>query len=217
MAKQYGLGRGRLLRDYGLEQASELKRYEEELGAAEDAAAFDKQNRGWAEILGGATGAALSFLVPGGQTGAYAKEGYLIGKNLGGWGQHGLSKYDPENYALSTDMGKFEVQDKYKMDEINRAFKKADESAFWSEVAETGKDIGSYYLLSEGDDWLSNLFGEESPIDFENVSAGYGNIRGLDPGGGIDWSYDRFKPLDYAFSPSASSRTTYGNLNTGRG
>ena len=42
MAKQYGLGRGRLLRDYGLEQASELKRYEEELTSADDAAAFDK-------------------------------------------------------------------------------------------------------------------------------------------------------------------------------
>lgn len=213
MPKQYGLGRGRLLRDYGLEQASELKRFEEELGAAEDAAQYDRENRGWAEILGGGTAAAVTFLSTGDLE--LAHKAYLGGKNVAGWGQHFLSEYDPKNYALSTDMGKFEVQDKYKMQEINRAFERADESAKWSEIAETGKDIASFYLLSEGDDWLSSLFGEDDPVDLKNVKAGYSNIRGLDTGEGIDWDYNPFKIADHSFFPRSSSGSTYGNLDTG--
>ena len=75
------------------------------------------------------------------------------GGEAGKWGHRLVSGYDPEDYRISTDMGRFDVQDKYKMADVNRQFEEAYKSQFWQDVAGTGKTLGTMALLggdSEG-------------------------------------------------------------------
>jgi len=144
----YGKGRSRLYAEIGKEQAFEAKRYEEELTAAEDAAREESKGASaWSGI--GSTLAALGTFLTTGDLKSTAKA-WAWGGEAGKWGHRLISDYDPEDYAISTDMGRFDVQDAYKMEDVNRRFQEAYESQFWQDVAGTGQTLGSMALLSGG-------------------------------------------------------------------
>ena len=147
----YGAGRSRLIAEIGKEQAFEAKRYEEELTAAEDAAKADSEGSSLWQTLGTVAGALFFGLGGGGLKGAY--EGGIAGGEGAKWMHRLFSGYDPEDYSISTDMGKFNVQEAYKMEDVNRQFEEAHKSRFWQDVAGTGKTLGTMALLggdSEG-------------------------------------------------------------------
>jgi len=151
----YGSGRTKLLYDISKEQAFEAKRYDEELTAAEDAAKADSEGSSLWQTLGTVAGALFFGLGGGGIKGAY--EGGIAGGEGAKWLHRLFSGYDPEDYSISTDMGKFNVQEAYKMEDVNRQFEDAHKSQFWQDVAGTGKAIGSLAYL--GSD-LGGMFGE---------------------------------------------------------
>jgi len=141
----YGAGRSRLIAEIGKEQAFEAKRYEEELTAAEKAAR--EESKGASLLSGvGSTLAALTTFLTTKDLKSTAKA-WAWGGELGKWGHRLISDYDPEDYAISTDMGRFDVQDAYKMEDVNRRFQEAYEAQFWQDVAGTGQTLGSMALL----------------------------------------------------------------------
>ena len=156
----YGKGRSRLYAEIGKEQAFEAKRYEEELTAAEDAAR--KESKGASAWQGiGSTLAALGTFLTTKDLKSTA-EAWAWGGEVGKWGHRLASGYDPEDYAISTDMGRFDVQDAYKMEDVNRRFQEAYEAQFWQDVAGTGKTLGSMALLggdSEGESAWKRFLG----------------------------------------------------------
>jgi len=161
---RYGAGRSRLLYDISKEEAFEAKRYDEELTAAEDAANRESEGASLWSTLGSFTGALLLGLGGGGVKGAM--KGWTLGGEAGKWGHRLASGYDPEDYRISTDMGKFNVQDAYKMADVNRQFEEAHKSRFWQDVAGTGKAIGAMALLggdSEGVSAWDRLLKQQGP------------------------------------------------------
>ena len=148
----YGSGRSRLIAEIGKEQAFEAKRYEDELRLAEEEA--KKESRGasaWSGV-GSSLAALGTFLSTGGDLKSTAKA-WTWGGEAGKWGHRLVSDYDPEDYALTTDMGRFNVQDAYKVEDVNRQFQEAHESQFWQDIAGTGKALGTMAYLggdSEG-------------------------------------------------------------------
>ena len=149
----YGAGRSRLFAERSREQASEKERYERELAAAESAARRES-NRGslWSS-LGSAAGATIGF-VTGGPAGAY--KGMQLGKEAGKWGSRIKSSgYDPKDYAISTDVGRFGVSQKYALQDINKQFEEAHESQFWQDVADTGVTAMSLFTAPDlaGKEW----------------------------------------------------------------
>ena len=147
----YGAGRSRLIAEIGKEQAFEERRYEEELTAAEDAAR--KESKGASAWQGiGSTLAALGTFLTTKDLKSTAKA-WAWGGELGKSFYRLASGYDPEDYRISTDMGRFDVQDKYKMADVNRQFEEAHTSRFWRDVAGTGQTLGTMAFLggdSEG-------------------------------------------------------------------
>ena len=137
----YGAGRSRLIAEIGKEEAFEERRYDEELVLAEEAARRESEGK----TLSSAVGSGLGLLW-GLYTGNPYK-GYLAGREGGTWLHNLFSGYDPGDYALSTDMGRFDVQDAYKMEDVNRRFQEAYEAQFWQDVAGTGQTLGSMALL----------------------------------------------------------------------
>lgn len=159
-----GLGKGRFLRERGLERAFELKRYEEELAAAEEAQEADWEEQDlWSIVTGsiGAVGGAYAGFVSGGPVGALkgAGAGWTVGTEAGKWGQHFTSDYDPEDYALSTDVGRHDVSRTWELQDVNQQFARAEEAKFYEDIAETGKNLGSLWMLFSGG---SNIAGEEA-------------------------------------------------------
>ena len=159
-----GLGKGRFLRERGLERAFELKRYEEELAAAEEAQEADWEEQDlWSIVTGsvGAVGGAYVGFVSGGPVGALkgAGAGWTVGTEAGKWGQKLTSDYDPEDYALSTDVGRHDVSRTWELQDVNQQFARAEEAKFYEDIAETGKNLGSLWMLFSGG---SNIAGEEA-------------------------------------------------------
>ena len=154
-----GLGRSRLYAEMGKEKAFETKRYEEELTAAEDAAKREAEGASLWQTLGSVTGAILGM--GGGFEGAM--RGWTAGGEGGKWLHRLASDYDPEDYQISTDMGRFDVQDKYKMADVNRQFEEAHKSRFWRDVAGTGQALGTMALLDGGDSLWEKYINTDMP------------------------------------------------------
>jgi|TARA_Y100000034_G_scaffold118905_1_gene160095 hypothetical protein len=159
----YGAGRSTLLRDIGTERASERARYEQELNEAEDAKAADSSASSLWSMIGSFIGASIGFYT-GGPQGAY--RGYAYGKEAGKWGYEGVGAltgtgYDPEDYAVSTDVGKFDVSQKYELEDINRMFVEADRAEFWKDVTDTGITAMSLFAAPkmEGAEWWTKADG----------------------------------------------------------
>jgi len=159
----YSEGRSSFLRDKGGERATERARYEYQLAKAEKAAKKDSDKSSLWQVVGSAAGAVGGFFA-GGPKGAY--RGNLAGKEAGRWGSRLTSGYDPENYAVSTDVGKFDVSQKYELEDINKQFQEADESRFWQDVTGTGVSLMSYLQPPEGlegKDWWTDTEGGGAP------------------------------------------------------
>jgi hypothetical protein len=135
----------------GKEEAFEKRRYEEELTVAEEAARGESQGKTAFSSIGSVLGllAGLKMGKP--------YEGYLAGREGGTWAYNLMSGYDPEDYALSTDMGRFNVTQDLDIKDINKRFQEAHESQFWQDVAGTGKAVGTLAYL--GSD-LGKMFGK---------------------------------------------------------
>ena len=155
----YGAGRSRLIAEIGKEEAFEARRYDEELAEAEKAARGESQGKTLWSTLGSIGGGIAGFFA-GGPKGALA--GYTAGGEVGKWGYNLFSDYEPEDYYLSTDMGRFNVTQDLDIKDINRRFQEAHESQFWQDVAGTGKTLGSMALLggdSEGESAWKRFLG----------------------------------------------------------
>jgi hypothetical protein len=151
----YGEGRTRLYRDIAQEEASEFGRYESELGKAEKASRQDIESSTLWQALFGTVGAAAGFALSGGNPYGAVK-GWTLGKETGKWGQRATSGYDPEDYAISTDPGKFDVSQRYKFEDINRQFEDAARTRLYKDITGTGMSIASMLSLGakgEGGLW----------------------------------------------------------------
>ena len=151
----YGAGRSRLIAEMGKEKAFEARRYDKELAEAEKAARGESQGKTLWSTLGSIAGAAIGAATLDPKN---IYKGYLYGGEVGKWGYNWLgSDYDPEDYALSTDMGRFNVTQDIDIKDVNRRFQEAHESQFWQDVAGTGKAVGTLAYL--GSD-LGKMFGK---------------------------------------------------------
>tara|TARA_R100000093_G_C1929635_1_gene68320 strand:+ start:245 stop:781 length:537 start_codon:yes stop_codon:yes gene_type:complete len=148
----YGRGMSRLYAERGREQAGERSRYERELKSAEGAAKKESERGSLWQTLGSVVGAGVG-LFAGGPSGAY--KGWQAGKEVGRWGSRATSGYDPKDYAVSTDVGKFGVSQKYDLQDINKQFQEAHDSQFWQDVAGTGVSAMSIFNAPElaGSEW----------------------------------------------------------------
>jgi hypothetical protein len=156
-----GLGRSRLYAEMGKEKAFEAKRYEEEVTAAEDAAKIDAEGSSIWQGLGSTLAAFTTFLTT--KDIQKTAEAWQWGGEAGKWGHRLVSGYDPEDYQISTDMGRFDVQDKYKMADVNRQFEEAHKSRFWRDVAGTGQALGTMALLDGGDSLWEKYINTDMP------------------------------------------------------
>ena len=147
----YGAGRSRLIAAKGKEKAFEARKYDEELVVAEEAARRESEGKTLSSAVGSGFG-----LLWGLYTGNPYK-GYLAGREGGTWLHNLFSGYDPGDYALSTDMGRFNVTQDIDIRDVNRQFEEAHKAEFWKDVAGTGKAIGTLAYL--GSD-LGNMFGK---------------------------------------------------------
>ena len=164
----YGAGRSRLIAEIGKEQAFEARRYSEELAEAEEAAREESQGKTLWQTVGSVAGA-LAGAATMDPRNIY--KGYLAGGEVGKWGYNWLgSDYDPEDYALSTDMGRFNVTQDIDIKDVNRRFQEAHESQFWQDIAGTGKAVGT--LAYVGSD-LGKLF---QPTGSEMLGEPYQDI-----------------------------------------
>ena len=144
----YGAGRSLLYRDVGQEEAREQSIYEKGLRRHEGAVEEEAEESSLWSILTGVPSGILGLLTTGTLKGAAT--GYTIGSEVGKWAQNLLSDYDPADYALSTDVGKFGVSQKYDIEDINRQFEEAYRSQFWKDVTGTGKSLATLALLNKG-------------------------------------------------------------------
>ena len=151
----YSKGLTNIFRSKGTERATERKRYEDEIGHAEEATAEESREGSLWQTLGSAAWAAIGF-VGGGPAGAYA--GYHAGKEVGRWGQRISSDYDVDDYAVTTASGKWDTHAKYDLEQINRDMKAADEAGFWKDVTGTGMSAFSMLTAPDlaGSEWFAD-------------------------------------------------------------
>lgn len=134
-----GLGRARLLSDMGREAAYEQRRYENQLIQAERAAERESAGKGaWG--LGGSLIGAITAAA----TGQDPRKGWEWGGEAGTHAYNLFgSDYDPRQYALSTDMGKFNVSERLSIEDVNRRFEEAHKSQRRKDWVGTGKVLAS--------------------------------------------------------------------------
>ena len=171
----YGEGRSRLIAAKGKEKAFEERRYDEELVVAEGAARKESEGK----TLSSAVGSGLGLLW-GLYTGNPYK-GYLAGREGGTWLHNLFSGYDPGDYALSTDMGRFNVTQDIDIRDVNRQFEEAHKAEFWKDIAGTGKTMGTLAYL--GSD-LGKLFTGSEILEKGTDVSGFSprNLYGGEPG-----------------------------------
>jgi len=148
-SQEYGAGLSLLYRDMGIEEAEERKLYEEQLKEHEEAVLKASEESSALSLLGSTLFAAAGFY-GGGFKGA--AKGWTLGGEAGKWAHRGYGKltgtaYDPADYALGTDMGKFGVSKKYDIEDINRQFEEASTSQFWKDVTGTGTAFATMAML----------------------------------------------------------------------
>ena len=153
----YSKGRTRFIKDRGHERADERDRYERELANIEAKQQSESLGSSIWQGVGSAVGAGIGFFA-GGPAGAY--KGFQAGKEAGRWGRklgQSITGTTPErDFAVSTDVGKFDVSQRYDLEDINRQLKEAEKSRKWQEITDTGTSLMSYFNPPEdlaGKDW----------------------------------------------------------------
>ena len=158
----YGEGRSRLYRDIAQEEASELARYERELSSAEEAQRSDVES-GTLWSTAGSVLATAGMFAFGSKDPKSLLKAWQYGGEGGKWAHRAFSGYDPKDYAVTTDPGKFGVSQRFKLEDINRRFEEAERSRYWKDVTGTGTTAASMLALGAkgegGDpgfwDWLT--------------------------------------------------------------
>ena len=172
----YGKGMGRLMRERGIEQATEQKRYERELAAAEEARRKESSSKSmW--------GTGLSLL--GGAL--FGPVGLVAGKALGTFGADVAMK--SEDVKISTDVGKFGVSQKGQLEDINRQLEAADKGQFWKDVADVGTTALTAFTLGGGSLTDTSTWKDVSMTKFGGKAAGGGmGLFGKGAGGQSMWN-----------------------------
>ena len=156
--REKGTGKSLLYKDIGQEQSFELGRYNRQLAGAETAREQDIESSTLWQALFGTAGAAAGFAL-GGPAGAM--KGWTGGREAGKWGQRAFSDYDPADYAISTDPGKFDVSQRYDFEDINRQFEEAERTRLYKDITGTGTAIAAMFA-GEGEGGLWDYFERES-------------------------------------------------------
>ena len=68
-------------------------------------------------------------------------------------GSESFSDYDPADYAISTDPGKFDVSQRYDFEDINRQFEAAERSRLYKDITGTGTAIAAMFASGKGGLW----------------------------------------------------------------
>ena len=126
----YGAGKSQLLADYGAEKYEEGEKRAKDIETAGRARTVEQERKSLLSLVGGAVG--LAFFGPAGMA-----IGYGLGKAAGGLGTYGGKNV--EDYMVSQDVGMFETQEKYELQDINRDLPAADRADFWGDVADIGQ------------------------------------------------------------------------------
>ena len=154
----YGEGRSLLYADKAEEEWFEQDRLEKELKAAEDAASKESEGSSALSLLGSTLAAGMTFLTT--KDLKSTAKAWTLGGELAKWGRKGIKKvlgtaYDAKDYALSTDMGTFDVSKGADIEEINRDFEEAQKAQFWKDITGTGATLLTLGgMKSTGIDWL---------------------------------------------------------------
>ena len=149
----YGEGRSLLYADKAEEEWFEQDRLEKELKAAEDAVSKESKGSSALNFLGSTLAAGITFLTT--KDLKSTAKAWALGGEAGKWGHRLVSGYDPEDYALSTDMGTFDVSKGADIEEINRDFEEAQKAQFWKDITGTGATLLTLGgMKSTGIDWL---------------------------------------------------------------
>ena len=171
--REKGTGKSLLYKDIGQEQSFELGRYNRQLAGAETAREQDIESSTLWQALFGTAGAAAGFAL-GGPAGAM--KGWTGGREAGKWGQRAFSDYDPADYAISTDPGKFDVSQRYDFEDINRQFEAAERSRLYKDITGTGTSIAALFASGGkgGEGRLWDYFTNESsnllPLGEETIT-----------------------------------------------
>jgi|3_EtaG_2_1085321.scaffolds.fasta_scaffold140251_2 hypothetical protein len=143
-----GAGRTRLYADKAKERASEERRFKKERLKAISAMNKEASEESlWSMFTGGVSAIAAAILAPPGTKLKTATTAYTVGSEAGRWGQKLTSDYDPEDYYASADVGKFDVMQKYDIEEFNLGLTDAYESDWWRDVTSTATNLLSAYAL----------------------------------------------------------------------
>jgi hypothetical protein len=126
----YGSGKSLLLADYGAEKFEEGETRAKDIETAGRARSVEQERKSLLSLLGGAVG--LAFFGPAGML-----IGYGAGKAAGGLGTYGGKAV--EDYMVSEDVGMFDVEEKYELQDINKDLVAADKADFWGDVMDIGK------------------------------------------------------------------------------
>ena len=146
----YGAGRTQFIRDREQERAQEESLFRRQKAAAEAGFEGEAGSEGILSLIGSGIGAAVGFFTGGGIPGAV--KGWTYGSEGGKW-LHKLSRhFDPEDYYVSTDVGKFDVMQKWDLEEFNRALSSAYTSDFWQDVTDTGANLLSLWYADSGEE-----------------------------------------------------------------
>ena len=143
----YGAGRTELIRSREQERAREEGRFRRERAQAQQAFESEAEEEGILSFNTGTIGAILGFST-GGLPGA--AEGYSYGTEVGKWGHKAISDFDPEDYYVSTDVGKFDVNQRYDLQDFNRVLSSTYTSDYWQDVTDTGANLLSLWYADSG-------------------------------------------------------------------
>ena len=119
----------KFLFDYETEGYREAKQKSEGIQQSEGARAVEDERKLWWSVGLGLLGALFGPIgVP---------IGMAVGKIVGEFGTVGGKQ--AEDYLISTDVGKFEKQEKFQLEEFNRNLKAYDKSQLWTDIMDIGK------------------------------------------------------------------------------
>ena len=137
----YGAGKSLLYADLGKEQFEEAETLSKDIGLAGEARSVEQERKSLLSFLGAGLGLAFGGPLP-------MLLGFAGGKALGGLGTYGGKAV--ESYDISEDVGMFDVDEKYELQDINRELAAADRADFWGDVTDIGKVAALQYTLGGG-------------------------------------------------------------------
>jgi hypothetical protein len=203
----YGAGKTLLYADYGEEKFEEAETLSKDIEIAGDARSVEQERKSlWSLLLGGA---GLAIGGPMGMLG-----GFALGKAAGGLGTVGGKAV--EDYMVSEDVGKFETQEKFERQDINKELRAADKADFWGDVMDIGKvgalafgmGGGSFTDPSNFSPW--HIGGKEAAAEGMYGKGVFGNIfskaeGGSATGAGTLWGHMMGKTHPWAESGTSTA------------